>query len=158
MFRLPQDKGDSGVSVTPLYTPQLLRQLDQCLNSVVSFHPGTRCTPPAGTPPACWDSPSRWKHRPPSSGESLVTAGWYTGSHRKPFFWCDVNFSFTENTGLNKHVWNAARWEIVFIAAPLKSRGTEHRVELLSVVKMHRQVLNQMLHQTVEDDDPGELC
>lgn len=35
----------------------------------VSLPPATRCTPPVGTLLACWDSPSPWKRRPPSSGE-----------------------------------------------------------------------------------------
>lgn len=53
-------------------TPQNARQMIE-QTCIISFHPGTRCTRPAGTPPACWDSPSPWKHKPPSSGELGTT-------------------------------------------------------------------------------------
>lgn len=56
--------GQSVCLITPQNAGQTFEQT--CL---ISFHPGTRCTPPAGTPPGCWDSPSPWKHRPPSSGK-----------------------------------------------------------------------------------------
>lgn len=70
VFRLPADQGDSGVSETPTCG----RTSSLCLLSeppgVSPASPGTKCTPPAGTPQGCWASPSQWRPRPPSSGES----------------------------------------------------------------------------------------
>lgn len=44
-------------------------------------------------------------------------------------FWYDMNFSYTDNTGLNSR--NTSRRQngvrVVFIAVPLKSHGTEHK-------------------------------
>ena len=46
------------------------------------FHPGTRCTRPAGTPQGCWGSLSPWKHRPLNSGE--LTSAAVSVEHHSP--------------------------------------------------------------------------
>lgn len=70
MFRFPADQGDSGVrKMLPCGCTSSLGLLSEPL-SVSPTHPDTRCTQPAGTPLGCWASPSPWRPKPPSSGES----------------------------------------------------------------------------------------